>query len=231
MPTGVHCSNFKAEAKAIEEALHMLEPLTTMESKVVILSDARSVLQTLENPRATEISALLRKLAEIMRGVTTLTLQWIPGHSDISGNEKADALAKEGSSQDQIEDAMTYGEAKTIIKAVVKGKWTESHPQHNNKDDILRLDRGEQTAIFRLRTGHNQLRHHLHRMFKIGETEDCRCGEAPETAEHVLQHCGLHGDTRRVVWSTHTDLSTKLYGLLPELQKTAHFLRLMGINP
>ena len=81
-----------------------------------------------------------------------ITMQWIPSHCGVLGNETADSLAKKGATQDQTDRSTTYSETKTIIKA---------NPCFNSTDPYYLLSRCEQVAIFRLRTGHNHLKHHL----------------------------------------------------------------------
>ncbi|GFR61217.1 reverse transcriptase [Elysia marginata] len=44
---GRRCTNYKTETEAIKEALNMVNNKISKTSKIVILSDARSVLQTL----------------------------------------------------------------------------------------------------------------------------------------------------------------------------------------
>ena len=95
--SGARCSNYKAEAEAIKEALVMLDNHATQESKVVILSDAKSVLQTLDNPHSTDLNSLLQKIVETRKNTQTLILQWIPGHCNVMENERADTLARTGS--------------------------------------------------------------------------------------------------------------------------------------
>ena len=185
IPAGAHCTNYKAEAEAIHEALNLLEGITNEKSKVVILSDAKSVLQTLENNRC-EYEALTNRLQATRQNVKSLVLQWIPGHCNIMGNEKADNLAKTGSSLEQTAETLTFQEVRTIIKSEMKGRWKAKHPQHNSKDSYYSLDRMDQTTIFRLRTGHNKLRHHLHKTFKVGDSDQCKCNTAAETTEHIL---------------------------------------------
>ena len=60
---------------------------------VIIFSDAKSALKALQNPPYQD-----QITSEIALGISNLiaahavhvTLQWIPGHCNISGNEKAD---------------------------------------------------------------------------------------------------------------------------------------------
>ncbi|GFR60787.1 RNA-directed DNA polymerase from mobile element jockey [Elysia marginata] len=77
---GRRCTKYKAETEAIKEALNMVNNKISKTSKVVILSDARSVLQTLENTKDTELDTVTvrKKLLDLMARVGELTLQWIP---------------------------------------------------------------------------------------------------------------------------------------------------------
>ena len=179
---------------------------------MVILSDAKSVLQTLENPKSLELDSLRESLVRLNKKTEMMILQWIPGHCDLPGNDKADDLAKEGAAMEQQIEAITYGEAKTMIKSQALKIWNDKHPQYNSKDPIYKLDRNGQTCIFRLRTGHNRLKQHMFKTFKVGQSGLCSCGESPETTEHVLQNCRLLDSLRNEVWDTETALNTKLYG-------------------
>ena len=58
--------------------------------KIVILTDALSVLQSLETEDK-NMNELLTALAALCEG-RTVVLQWIPLHCGISGNEEADRL-------------------------------------------------------------------------------------------------------------------------------------------
>ncbi|GFS08904.1 reverse transcriptase [Elysia marginata] len=61
------CTNYtyRAEAEAIKEALNMVNNKISKTSKVVILRDARSVLQTLENTKDTELDTVRKKTAGV----------------------------------------------------------------------------------------------------------------------------------------------------------------------
>ncbi|GFR63952.1 reverse transcriptase [Elysia marginata] len=164
----MRCINYKAETEAIKESLNMVNNKISKTSKVVILSDARSVLQALENTKDSELDTVRKKLLDLMARVGKLTPQWIPGHSNIESNERANNLAKLGSGLDQEETTLTYQEAKTMIRMAAGEKWKKSHEDFNKKGDFYKLGRKEQTSLFRLRTGHNKLAKHMFKTFRIG---------------------------------------------------------------
>ena len=139
-------------------------------------------------------------------------------------------MARRGSELTQINNDITFQEAKTITKALRKNEWKSRHPNHNKHDDVYRMSRKNQTIIFRLRTGHNKLKYHMFRTFKIGCSDLCTCGEAAETVEHVLQDCVLYRALRENVWGSQVDMATKLYGPLEELEKTTCYIDQAGIE-
>ena len=63
----------------------------------MFLTDSKSVLDALVRHGEYEVRVKLSKLIESSR----LVLQWIPAHCGISGNEKADELAKRGANMQQ----------------------------------------------------------------------------------------------------------------------------------
>ena len=128
MPTGTHCSNYKAELEAILERITPSIP----KARAVLLSDSRSVLEKSEDSKGEERQYLAKCLGNVVRNTESLVLQWIPAHCRIEGNERADRLAKEGSVLEQIESDLTYREVKSIIKSSLNNKWKESHPEYNN---------------------------------------------------------------------------------------------------
>ena len=231
IPTGRFSSNFRAETEAILEAAQTIARKSSRTTgRVVIFTDALSVLQALENPNNKDLNKLRTSLKQVCEATKQTVLQWIPSHCGIDGNEEADRLAGEGSSKEQTNTEVSYEEIKTIIKSQQRKKWKESHPGHSKEDPYYQLGRGEQVKIFRLRTGHNRLRHHLHSKFKIGNTGQCPCGEALMTTEHILQECKTHERAREKFWPSPVALSNKLYGDLEEQKTTAAFIADIGVD-
>ena len=96
-------SNYDAEVEAIGTALELLKtqmmPMQQVKHNIVIFTDAMSALQSLgEDPLSKlELKSIILDAHDLMEtcGVKII-LQWIPGHSDTPGNDKADKLAKKG---------------------------------------------------------------------------------------------------------------------------------------
>ena len=130
---------------------------------------------------------------------------------------------------DQNYISLTYKEAKTKAKGTFAKKWSSIHPQHYPKDSIYSLPRKDQVIIFRLRTGHCRLRHHLYTKFRIGTSGMCPCGRDNMTPEHVPQNCILHVSIRKEIWPMATDLEEKLHGDVIALGKTVTFVGEAGV--
>ena len=230
IPTGRHSTNYKAEAAAIEEAVALLHVPKSYNKNIVLLSDAKSVLQALHNPRNREHSNLKASLLQLGLTAQQIVLQWLPGHCNIWGNTRADQLAKEGSQLEQLDGGSSYAESKTLVKAAMARKWKRDHPDSDPSDPIHGMTRSQQTTIFRLRTGHNRLRQHMYKRFKVGDSEICPCGQAPQNTEHVLQTCSSHKQLRARTWPNHTPLEKKLYGTTEELALTVDYIVASGLT-
>ena len=107
-------------------------------------------------------------------------------------------------------------------------KWKSDHPNSDPSDPIHGMTRSQQTIIFRLRTGHNRLCQHMYKRFKVGDSEICPCGQAPQNTEHVLQTCSSHRQLRARTWPNHTPLEKKLYGTTEELALTVDYIVASG---
>ena len=218
-PTGLHCSNYRAEVEALSLAASEIKTNPTHRSQCVFLTDALSVLEALD---AGNIPSLYESFLRLFPDCSRVVLQWIPAHCGIPGNDEADTLAKMGSRREQVETLATYSEMSTLIKSL--------HRQPIKKDDYHQLSRKEQVIIFRLRTGHVRLNKHMHNRFRIGESPECSCGNGDQSVEHVLQHCRNFDDLRSSTWTPGTSLAQKLEGPLESLKKTTGFIEKSGLR-
>ncbi|XP_055928755.1 uncharacterized protein LOC129959884 [Argiope bruennichi] len=147
IPTGQIASNFTSELIAIKEVLTHFRSHSLNDSikEIVIFSDSKSALESIHNDKTTitqEINTLLHLLN------IPCTLQWIPAHVEIEGNECADALAKEACNEDQPR-VVTCTDANTAARRRI-------YNQHLSKATIpdLNCPRNLSSTIARRRTGH-----------------------------------------------------------------------------
>ena len=219
IPTGINCSNYKAEVQALLIAIRMVKTSSLREYRqVVFLTDALSVLEALNNGGEPELTDSLKSLAETHR----VAIQWIPAHCGIPGKEAAARLAKEGAKGIQIEQDMNYHEKKTIIKSNFR--------KSPGADDYHDLTREEQVILIRLRTGHNRLNFHMCKKLKMAPSTACNCQQGDQTVEHILQSCPQLRALRVSIWPDDTPLQTKLFGDRIELEKTCRYVKLAKIK-
>ena len=243
-PCGEYCNNYDAEIVAIQKTLNTvyqrMEDSTMEPSDVVIFSDCLSSLEAIENWK-NKPSKLIEKLLQMCHDVSSLygieiTLQWIPAHCGIFGNEKADQLAKLGSRMPQMDEKTPYNTAKQIAKKHSKEVWYNSwiqndtgralfkyQPTPDPRDAIHQLERKDQCSIFRLRTGHAVLNMHRNRLDPQAPPHCRHCNYPYETVDHHLLHCGNLSELRRKLLPENPTIENCLYGHKEQLVKTAQY--------
>ena len=82
---------------------------------IVIFTDAMSVLQALESDsikdrKIADLSAIISNFINFHE--VEVTLQWIPGHTNIPGNDRADLLAKRGAGNTQTKSSASITTAR-----------------------------------------------------------------------------------------------------------------------
>ena len=208
---------------------------------VVIFTDSLSALQALENYSSSQDRDICRLAQSLNKLLTSydvqVTLQWIPGHEDVSGNERADRLAKEGSKKEQYEKQCSYQTVKKMIKNNSKKAWMNRWEKGSTgrtmfsnmakpmpKDSINLLPRQDQSLIFQLRTGHAPLNLHLNRI-NPQHLPICRnCDYPYESTAHVLFDCQATKSLRKELLPPIPTIENVLYGCTQQLQSTCKFV-------
>lgn len=143
-----------------------------------------------------------------------VTLEWIPSHVGILGNELADKEAKHSLSFKNIyvfsplykEDIKTL--SRTFLKDMWQNKWDNNlkgrHLYDINKTVSFsitapKLYRYNEILFFRLRTGYIKLNSYLN---KIGFNPSNLCDtcQQEETVEHFLLKCKLYDTYRKTMF-------------------------------
>ena len=85
--------------KAIREASNILIERNITDSNIIIPSDCRAALQSLQSEDRDEVVEIIFRNLGQLQSNNTITLQWIPAHCGLFENEDADRLTKDGSSK------------------------------------------------------------------------------------------------------------------------------------
>lgn len=181
--------------------------LNNDQKPVFIFSDSQSSLKALG--RYKFVSALLVDCFNVLQQIASIrpvTVLWVPGHTGITGNEKADDLARSGSKETfigpepciPVSTSIQFHMIKNWKKERFMNHWQSLNtarqarisitPNLNNAKYYLSLSRHNLKRLTEVLTGHNKLNKHLHTM---GLTASPNCNECddPETSEHFLCKC------------------------------------------
>ncbi|XP_058840735.1 uncharacterized protein LOC131696211, partial [Topomyia yanbarensis] len=203
------CSIFEAESLAIQEALSWVASQERV-GAYLICTDSLSVITALETYKIK--SKWRDDIATIYRQVTlngtAVQFCWVPSHSGIEGNERADKEAKVAlEQQDMLTLAVDMKAVKMAIKTAFIWKWqsTWSATRNNKLREIKNTvipfkeafigTRREDVALTRLRIGHTKFTHQY-----LLEKEDqprCQRCNAQLTVKHVVVECPLLDDERK----------------------------------
>lgn len=222
--TNRNVSITNAELMAIREAL---KKCATNNIKIaVILTDSKTACKMIVKHEHTKSNHLIWEIYEWYQRIEAqkgrVTIQWIPSHVNIKGNELADQLAnqKTEETQDNFE-TLTLGDAVLLAKDEIWDSWREQYKQiSQNKGKAhyefakepckqpwfknLQLNTEEIVTLTRIRANHCMTKD---RKYSWGWEQDDKCDTCQETEnlEHILYQCKKYTNER----AKHNVLSNK----------------------
>ena len=216
---------YNGELEGITRAVEYASIVAQLGDQVDIYSDNQAAILRLarisDRPgQACQIRCIEASSLVVAKGAT-ITINWVPGHEDILGNERADTLAKEGTKRPPESDSPSFAFLGMKIQELKAQEWAlvaqdykdridkatpknpesyaNTYPWRYSKKLFLPIGVGRQiaSAFYQLKTGHGYLKSLL---FRIKRTTNnrCRCG-LPETASHLLLKCPLYNLERSIV--------------------------------
>eukprot|EP01064_Diplonema_japonicum_P018345 TRINITY_DN2703_c0_g1_i6.p1 TRINITY_DN2703_c0_g1~~TRINITY_DN2703_c0_g1_i6.p1 ORF type:complete len:1384 (+),score=280.05 TRINITY_DN2703_c0_g1_i6:2835-6986(+) len=242
------CSSFRAEGMAVKTALDMVATLrkthpSLAKSPLSICTDSLSLVEQLRAGPTRQREKLdhqtwSRLVSAARTQGTPVVLQFVPSHCGVDGNEKADALAGEGTKRKQDRPSLDYRSVRALVRRWVVRRSAEliTSLAHNyavatelrSAHFPLGFPRQAETVISRLRIGHSALFFGFlqtagpNRKHK-GVLRCPACHAAPMSREHVVGGCPVIGrgaiDTPAGTPSLAFSLSrrvTQIYDLIVE---------------
>lgn len=201
---------------AIQRAIRTTPVLSPSHSRIHIFTDNWSIAQALRGgtKKPEFATRSLRKTIQdaISLGIREITIQWIPGHYGIQGNDCADELAKAAVSAESSQEQAILPSLRVLRSMIWDDVWAfwETRWSHGksaryvptNLPKPLELKRlhqdlskSESAMITQFRVGHTSL-NWLRARFKKSDTKLCSCG-AVETSAHLILDCPKYADLRQ----------------------------------
>ncbi|XP_055589360.1 uncharacterized protein LOC129741639 [Uranotaenia lowii] len=197
LPLPSICSVFSSEAFALLSAAQNYCPTT----QSVIFSDSASVLKgvsvgNIKHPWIVTLSEVA-----IQKGIT---LCWIPGHSNIAGNERADHLAAAGSQLDPQNQTIPSPDALKWVKRHITLAWSQTwniiaqnklrEVKNTTEAWIDRASIRERRILTRLRIGHTRLTHGY--LMAMDDPPMCFACQVQLSIKHILLNCPCYQQAR-----------------------------------
>lgn len=214
-----HGTIMQAEMKGIEECARRSKELNVRGGKVLILSDSQAAIKALRNVKVTTATtwACIQEL-NMLSKQNKVTVAWVPGHSNVLGNDVADRLANQGIDRNTIDVEVPI--AKKLMENKID-EWTTEQTKNNWNIDkvallhsndflpghdkklakkLLNLKRNDLRVCVAMWTGHGCLNDFLFKINKAENTNCTFCEEDVETMRHLLCHCPALINIRRKVF-------------------------------
>ena len=232
----LYTSSFEMEVSALELALAWCER-NCRERNILVCTDSQSCLVGLSSGSTGRKSkSSLDTVRELLYSSSnSYTLQWIPGHTGLIGNEMADREAKlaavgmdsTGASVGSDLVPVSFGVAKSLLRRTIKDP-APSHDRtrrvYSRSPHAAGLTRKEAVALAQLRTGHSKILASYRVKIGLGDVPTChRCGHLEEeTLDHFFRECPALDSRRLAVFGCP---GPPLTLLVEDPQAVARFLK------
>ena len=183
------------EEQALLNAAKWIQQNGEPDQTVVIATDSQSLCSALLS-RSANVGGLISEFAKCPGRVV---IQWVPGHSEIPGNEMADARAKEATSQLGEGRAISYKSACATINRHIKdpppSDWDHArsaavYSKYAESKEKTVTSRSDEVLLARVRSGkHLGFAEYRARIGKTTDASCAECGAAIEDLAHWLTEC------------------------------------------
>ena len=137
----------------------------------------------------------------------TIEITWVPGHMGITGNDRADELAKGATELEPATETTTIAKLHRQLRERLKIDWISDWankpmagryaiadripPSLSGSHAFRTLYRLTLGIVTQARTGHGHFGEY-YLLHNIQEPSDCPCGAELQTRDHIIFECEIH---------------------------------------
>ena len=223
---GLNKEIFDAEIWGISEAFKVAEEKTRQVQETWVINIFCDSQTTINNLRECNVYAgqalklqIYQKAQKLVEQGHSISVAWVPGHSGVEGNERADKAAKEAASGRKVRTAkwtsLTHIKRKiTEEKKLQISIWHEQKTKEREasrrgfyipclKPQIHPLlgktRKSYASRFYQLKTGHGAIGTFLERIGVVESAECWWCGNGEQSVLHLYSHCRKWRKERRVL--------------------------------
>ena len=204
--SGITCS-FDEELRAMQMTLDWVDEHLDISNTVAVYTDSQSLCMALVGDGV----GLDPMRSRINNTKADITIQWIPGHCEILGNDLADETAKLAAKSPGPGCPVTYGSACSHIRSYTRDP-PPTHPRVKevyaafSQDRERRItSRRDQSLLAQLRSGHYiGLREYEHRIGRADSPVCNLCNQGDQDLQHWLVECPATEAQRFSLFGSHS---------------------------
>ena len=203
-------SVFTAEVWAIIKALEQIKE--SFASKYIVFTDSLSCLQALHHMKMEHplIGMVIRKGVFLNIANKDIIFCWVPSHTGIKGNEKADLAAKSALDLPHAKVGVPYTDFKYLIGQYIFSTWQDDwngavinklhsvKPVLGDWQSSYRRCRRVEVVLCRGRIGHTHLTHSY--ILKKDPPPQCGHCQCILTVRHILVECNHFARKRKDIF-------------------------------
>jgi ribonuclease HI len=210
---------YNGELEGIAIAVEFASQIAYPGVNINIYSDNQAGLYRLktpsDNPGQSHQIRVWKSARDAKEKGAKIALNWVPGHTEVIGNEKADSLAKDATKNPPDSRYTSLAMLGLRIKALDNKEWKAFYLGLKDKSTYAKIydfraqrkipiplgtRRVYASALFQLKLGHGYFKSYLRR-FRYAKNSLCQCGHI-ETPEHLLLSCNRYTEERNQLQKT-----------------------------
>jgi ribonuclease HI len=217
---------YNGELEGIAQAFEYAATIAEKDQEINVFADNQAAIYRLKslsnNPGQCWLLRCRKAAKKIRTKKATIYLLWAPGHTNVKGNERADALAKEATKDGLvISETTSYAYLGTEIKKIQTSEQRKEYEIYKKKTMSTKrtsyaktypltltttiktpreLPREITSAFYSIKLGHGYFNSYLER-FQKRDSNLCSCYKV-QTPEHLLLQCPLYKTERKQLKQT-----------------------------